>query len=190
MTRSRTTCLVAVAVAAGVLTLTSCGGGSGEPSDPDTAGASSSPTASESSVEPGTGEVAEINGAQLQPPSGWTVEVEDGSPIVSAPDDELDYSPGFGILNADVTLADNTEELATAATDTASDAKRLADVKFGGVTFFHIRRSNDTNTYDTYGTVIEDSEVTVAWTFINDLADAKQRDALINQAMSTFKFKG
>ena len=120
----------------------------------------------------------------------WTVEQEDGSPIVSAPDDELGYSPGFGILNADITLAENTEELATAATNGESGTKRLPNVKFGGVTFFHIRRGNDTNTFDTYGTVIGDSEVTVAWTFINEFANAEQRDELINQAMQTFKFEG
>lgn len=193
MTRSRTRPslrLATIASAAAVaLALTSCGGGSDEPSDPNTTVPPSSPAVSESSAGQDEGKVAEINGAQLQPPTGWTVEQKDGSPIVSAPDDEFDYSPGFGILNADITLAENTKELAK-ATSTESGAKRLPDVKFGGVTFFHIRRGNDTNTFDTYGTVIGDSEVTVAWTFINELANAEQRDELINEAMQTFKFNG
>jgi hypothetical protein len=164
-------------------------GGSGE--EPD--GTTSSPTAEESATStesPAESQVAEVNGAQLAAPADWKIEQAQSSRvIISAPKDDLGYSPGFALLDADVTLSENTEALA-ANTLQQPGAKRLADAEFGGVTFFHVREGNDTNTIDTYGAVIDGSAVTVAWTFLNDLASPKQIDELVNQVMPSFKFEG
>lgn len=138
---------------------------------------------------PAESQVAEVNGAQLTAPSGWKVEQGQARVIISAPKDDLGYSPGFGLLDADITLSESTQALAANAMK-RSGAKRLADVEFGGVTFFHVREGNDKNTFDTYGAVIGESQVTVAWTFINDFASPKQIDELVNQVMPSFKFEG
>lgn len=120
--------------------------------------------------------------------------MEDGSPVIGAPEDADGYSPGFGIVDAGTTLAADTDELATTALKilkgSKPDATRLPDVKYGGVTFYHLRSTNDVNSYDEYGAVIGDSDASVAWTFINDFASREQMDELINQVMPTFKFEG
>lgn len=108
---------------------------------------------------------------------------------IRAPEDDLGYSPGFGLLDADITLSEDTEALASNAMK-QQGAKRLPDVEFGGVTFFHVREGNDTNTFDTFGAVVDGSRVTVVWTFLNDLASPKQIDELVNQVMPSFKFEG
>jgi hypothetical protein len=169
--------------------LGACGGSDDGPSGtPSSSAAAESPSGEES---PSGSQVAEINGAQLEVPAGWEVEEAGARVNISAPEDDLGYSPGLAVFNADVTLADTTEDLATSAIDTAqSGAKRLPDVEFGGVTFFHLREGDDTNTFDTYGAVVDGSEVTVAWTFINDMATPKQIDELVNQVMPSFKFEG
>lgn len=163
-------------------------GGSGE--DPEGTPSSASATESASSAKsPDESHLAEVNGAQFTAPADWTVEQGQARVTISAPKDDGGYSPGFGLLDADLTLAESTEALASDTMKT-SGAKRLADVEFGGVTFFHVREGNETNTFDTYGAVIGDSEVTVAWTFINDFASPKQIDDLVNQVMPSFKFEG
>ncbi|MEI7055072.1 hypothetical protein WBG06_04585 [Nocardioides sp. CCNWLW239] len=120
--------------------------------------------------------------------------MEDGSPVIGAPKDADGYSPGFGVLDADMTLSANTDELATTALEilkgSKPDAKRLPDVEYGGVTFYHLRSTNDVNSYDEYGAVIGDSEASVAWTFLNEFASREQMDEMINQVMPTFKFEG
>lgn len=120
--------------------------------------------------------------------------MEDGSPVIGAPKDADGYSPGFGIVDAGLTLAANTDELAVTALKilkgSMPDAKRLPDVKFAGATFYHLRSKNDANSYDEYGTVIGESEASVAWRFNNTFASRKQMDELINQVMPTFKFEG
>ncbi|MBG6094183.1 hypothetical protein [Nocardioides luteus] len=134
--------------------------------------------------------MAEVNGAQLSAPAEWRVEPAQSSRmIISAPKDDLGYSPGFALLHANVTLSEDTEALAV-NTLKLPGAKRLADAEFGGVTFFHVREGNDTNTIDTYGAVVDGSAVTVTWTFLNDLASPKQIDDLVNQVMPSFKFEG
>ncbi|MGH3999306.1 MAG: hypothetical protein ACRDTJ_17825 [Pseudonocardiaceae bacterium] len=119
---------------------------------------------------------------------------EDGSPIVGAPKDADGYSPGRGILDANIAIAADTDELAASALKilkgSKPDAKRLPDVKYAGVTFYHLRSKDDVNSYDEFGAVIGASEASVAWTFINDFASRKQMDELINQVMPTFKFNG
>ncbi|MFJ9387413.1 hypothetical protein ACIRON_01240 [Nocardioides sp. NPDC101246] len=175
--------------------LTSCGAEDGGPSGPN---ATDSPSSSRSESPTTTGSgggTAEINGAQLQAPSGWEVRTEDGNPILNAPKDADGDSPGSGILDADITLAETTNELAKVSVKTLKaqgyeDLEQLADAKFGGVTFFHIRGKSGNRSYDQYGTVIDGSQVTVDWNFITALADRKQADSLINQVMPTFKFNG
>ena len=191
MTASRTTLAAARRLAAVVgsgaiaVALGACGA-SESPHEP----ASSAPVeeSTTSSQSPAETQVAEVNGAQLTAPSNWKVEQGQARVIVSAPKDDRGYSPGFGLLDADVTLAESTDVLASDVMKPG--AKRLADVEFGGAKFFHVRERDDTNTIDTYGTVVDGSEVTVAWTFINDMATPKQIDELVNQVMPTFKFKG
>lgn len=164
-----------------------CGGSGDEPDATPT-----SPTVKDSATSaesPAASQVAEVNGAQLTAPAEWKVEQGQARVIVRAPKDDLGYSPGFGLLDADITLSESTQALASNAMKQPG-AKRLADVEFGGVTFFHIREGNDTNTFDTYGAVIDGSRVTVAWTFLNDLATSKQIDELVNQVMPSFKFEG
>ena len=120
--------------------------------------------------------------------------MEDGSPVVGAPKDADGYSSGFGVFSADLTLSADTDELAVTALKilkgSRSDAKRLPDVKYAGVPFYHLRSKNDVNSYDEYGTVVGESEASVAWTFNNAFASRKQIDKLVNQVMPTFKFKG
>lgn len=120
--------------------------------------------------------------------------MEDGSPVIGAPKDADGYSPGFGVFDASLTLAADTDELAETALKilkgSKPEAKRLPDVEYGGVTFYHLRSTNDVNSYDEYGAVIGESEASVAWTFINDFASRAQMDELINQVMPTFKFEG
>ena len=199
MTRSRThshprlaTIVVATMIA---FTVTSCGSENDKPSGPDgTVSPSGSPSESPATTG-GVGGTAELNGAQLQAPSGWQVRTEDGNPILNAPKDADGYSPGSGILDADITLAETTGELAkvsekTLASQGYENLERLADTKFGGVTFFHLRGKSGNRSYDQYGTVIDDSQVTIDWNFTVALADRKQADELINQVMPSFKFEG
>lgn len=179
---------VAIVVSGVVAAAVGACGGSGDAPD----GTTSSQAAEESATStepPAESQVAEVNGAQFTAPSGWTVEQGQARVVISAPKDELGYSPGFGLLDADITLSEGTQALASNAMK-MSGAKRLADVEFGGVTFFHVREGNDTNTIDTYGAVIGGSAVTVAWTFINDFASPEQIDELVNQVMPSFKFEG
>lgn len=179
---------VAIVVSGVVAVALGACGGSGDAPD----GTTSSQAAEESATTtepPAESQVAEVNGAQFTAPSGWTVEQGQARVVISAPKDELGYSPGFGLLDADITLSEGTQALASNAMK-MSGAKRLADVEFGGVTFFHVREVSDTNTIDTYGAVIDGSAVTVAWTFLNDLASPKQIDELVNQVMPSFKFEG
>ncbi|GGU24382.1 hypothetical protein GCM10007979_23870 [Nocardioides albus] len=190
---SRRLALSAVSIVAAFV-LCSCGDAD-DPSGPETTSSPSSPEATESQAEPGSeGVVAEVDGAQLTAPDGWTVVMEDGSPVIGAPKDAGGYSPGFGVFDADMTLLANTDELAATALKVLKgsrpDAKRLPDVEFGGVTFYHLRSTNDVNSYDEYGSVIGDSEASVAWTFLNDFASREQIDEMINQVMPTFKFEG
>lgn len=139
---------------------------------------------------PAAPQLAEENGAQFMAPAGWKVEQAQSSRmIISAPKDDLGYSPGFALLDADITLSEDTEALA-ASTLKQPGAKRLTDAEFGGVKFFHVREGNDTNTIDTYGAVIDGSAVTVTWTFLNDLANPRQIDELVNQVMPSFRFEG
>ncbi|MBG6094184.1 hypothetical protein [Nocardioides luteus] len=77
-----------------------------------------------------------------------------------------------GILDADITLAETTNELAKVSMKTLEsqgyeNLEQLADAKFGGVTFFHIRGKSGNRSYDQYGTVIDGSQVTVDWNFIS-----------------------
>lgn len=192
MTASRTGLaarrFVAIVGSVVVATVVGACGGSGD--EPD--GTPSSPTAEESatsSESPAGSQLAQMNGAQFSAPAGWEVEETATRVKIRAPEDDLGYSPGFGLLDADITLSESTEALATNAMEQPG-AKRLSDVEFGGVKFFHIREGNGTNTFDTYGAVIDGSRVTVTWTFLNDLASPKQIDELVNQVMPSFKFEG
>jgi hypothetical protein len=182
-------CFVAIVVSGIIAAAVGACGRSGE--EPDVA--SSSPSAEESVTSaqpPAASQVVELKGAQLSAPAGWKVEQAQSSRItISAPKDDLGYSPGFALLDADITLSENTEALAANMLKQPG-AKRLTDAEFGGVTFFHVREGNDTNTIDTYGAVIDGSAVTVTWTFLNDLASPKQIDELVNQVMPSFKFEG
>lgn len=114
--------------------------------------------------------------------------------VLRAPKDADGYSPGSAIFDADITLSTNTDELAGTALKVLSaskpNAKRLPDVEYAGVTFYHLRSEDEVNSYDEYGAVIGDAEASVAWTFINEFASRKQIDELINQVMPTFKFEG
>ncbi|MEI7055071.1 hypothetical protein WBG06_04580 [Nocardioides sp. CCNWLW239] len=142
-----------------------------------------------STESPAASQVAGVNGAQLSAPADWKVEQAQSSRVmISAPKDDLGYSPGFGLLDASITLSENTEALA-ANVMKRPGAKRMPDVEYGSVPFFHVREGNDTNTIDTYGAVIDGSRVTVTWTFLNDLANPKQIDELVNQVMPSFKFE-
>lgn len=147
-----------------------------------------------SAEKPAEPQVVEVNGAQLQVPSDWSVTSPSKTEraTLNTPEDASGTSYGTGTFNADITLAEDTEELAKGRLKVAgSDAKRLPDVKFGGQTFFHIRELHGgVDSLDTYGTVIDGSEVTVAWGFNAKLATRKQIDGWINQVMPSFTFKG
>lgn len=135
-----------------------------------------------------------MNGAHIRVPSDWEVTAPSKTEraTLNTPVDSSGTSYGTGTFNADITLAGDTEELAEGRLKVAgSDAKRLEDVKFGGQTFFHIRELHGgVDSLDTYGTVIDGSEVTVAWAFNAELATREQIDGYINQVMPSFKFVG
>ncbi|WP_328528464.1 hypothetical protein OG984_22805 [Nocardioides sp. NBC_00368] len=139
--------------------------------------------------------MAETSGAQFKTPPDWTVRVEDGvTQVMGAPKDDQGNEPGFGLLDAGSTLALTTDELATESRNNVigdySKIERLQDVKFGGTTFFHIRGTGENRTYDLYGALVGDIQVTVSWSFGVEMASRKQIDAWINQVMPTFKFVG
>lgn len=192
MTRSRTgrVARLATAVVSAVTTAALAGCGSEEaPSDPQGPATSSSADATPA-AEP---QAVEVNGAQLQVPADWTVKGGGSQRAnLTVPEDESGTSYGTGVFNADVTLAADTEQLAKARADAAGgDAKRLPDVEFGGQSFFHLRELHGgVDSIDTYGTVINGSEVTVAWNFNAELATREQIDTWINQVMPTVTFKG
>lgn len=195
MTASRTgraARLTATIVAAlVVVVLGGCGG------DPEgTSGSETpSPSPTESPVpseQPDEAQVVEVNGAQLEVPADWIVTAPSTSEraTLGAPKDASGHSYGSGIFNADITLADDTEDLAESQSKVVPDAKRLPNAKFGGQTFFHFRELEGAESLDTYGTVIKGSEVTVAWGFNSKLATREQIDGYINQVMPSFKFVG
>ena len=176
-----------------VAVLAGCGSASDDPSktaDPSPSGVEST----DSAEQPPESQVVEVNGAQLQVPSDWEVTAPSKTEraTLNTPVDSSGTSYGTGTFNADITLAGDTEELAEGRLKVAGpDAKRLEDVKFGGQTFFHIRELHGgIDSLDTYGTVIDGSEVTVAWAFNAELATREQIDEYINQVMPTFKFVG
>lgn len=173
--------------------------GSGDPSGPEsTAGEAptQSPSASASATEPASDwKVAESSGAQFRTPPDWTVRVEDGvTQVMAAPKDDQGNEPGFGLFDAGSTLALSTDELATESRNNVigdySKIERLQDEKFGGTTFFHIRGTGENRTYDLYGALVGDIQVTVSWSFGVEMASRKQIDAWINQVMPTFQFEG
>lgn len=174
------------------------GCGSDDPSGTEsTAAGSPSGDASSSAAatEPAADwQVAESDGVQLKAPSDWDVKLEDGTRyILSTPKDENGYEAGFGTLMTGSTLAMSTDDLATTSREAVigdySKVERLDDVKFGGTTFFHIRGTGESRTYDLYGALLGDSEVSVHWSFAGD-TPRKEIDEYINQVMETFKFEG
>ncbi|MEU4451324.1 hypothetical protein AB0F44_08335 [Nocardioides sp. NPDC023903] len=170
------------------------GGCGGDPEGTsESATPSPSPTESTApSEQPGETQAVEVNGAQLEVPADWIVTAPSTSEraTLGAPKDASGHSYGSGIFNSDITLADDTEDLAESQSRVAPKAKRLADVTFAGQTFFHFRELEGAESLDTYGTVIDGSEVTVAWGFNSKLATREQIDEYINQVMPSFKFVG
>ncbi|NYI79876.1 hypothetical protein [Nocardioides panzhihuensis] len=172
--------------------LVGCGGAEGPSGSPR----SSTPPSAQASADASptaASRVVEVNGAQLRVPADWSVGGGGTQrATISVPEDESGTSYGTGVFNADITLASDTEELAMGRANVAGgDAKRLPDVEFGGQSFFHLRELHGgIDSLDTYGTVINGSEVTVAWGFNAELATREQIDGWINQVMPTFKFEG
>lgn len=189
---------VLVAVAAVVLVgvgVTGCGSDDPSGTESTAAGSPSGDASSSPATEPAADwQVAESDGVQLKAPSDWDVKLEDGSRyILSTPKDENGYEAGFGTLMTSSTLAMSTDDLATTSREAVigdySKVERLDDVKFGGTTFFHIRGTGESRTYDLYGALLGDSEVSVHWSFAGE-TPRKQIDEYINQVMETFKFEG
>ena len=135
-----------------------------------------------------------MEGAQFRAPSDWSVKMDGATYVFSSPKDSDGASVGSGIFDAGPTLAMNTDDLATETRGNVvgdyAKVERLQDVKFGGTTFFHIRGTGEVQSYDLYGTLVGDIQVTVAWYFNTKLATAEQIAAWINQVMPTFKFEG
>lgn len=172
--------------------LVGCGSTEGPSGSP---GSSTPPSVQPSAdaTPTGTPQAVEVNGAQLQVPADWSVKGGGTQrATLSVPEDTSGTSYGTGVFNADITLAADTEELAKVRANAAGgDAKRLPDVEFGGQSFFHLRELHGgVDSLDTYGAVINGSEVTVAWGFNAELATRQQIDGWINQVMPTFEFKG
>ncbi|MGY0387745.1 hypothetical protein ACWZJV_12305 [Nocardioides sp. WG-D5] len=174
------------------IALVGCGSAEGPSGSPNS---TVSPSGQPSTDATPTGEPQsiEVNGAQLQAPPDWSVKGGGAQrATLSTPENASGTSTGTAIFNADITLAENTEALAKVQANAAGgDAERLPDVKFGGQTFFHYRELHGgVDSLDTYGTVIDGSEVTVAWGFNAKLTTREQIDGYINQVMPTFKFVG
>lgn len=179
--------LAAITMAATAsVVLCACGGGSDGPSEPTSASPS---VTQETSDAAGESQVADLEGAQVTAPADWKVEFTDPHWIIDPPADDGGSAGGAVFDVDDVSLAEDTEELAVARLKAAgSDGKRLPDVKYGGVTFYHIREQTDVNRFDSYGALVDGSQVALEWTFIKDLASPEQIDRWIDQLMSTFKF--
>ncbi|NGN91596.1 hypothetical protein G5C66_02425 [Nocardioides sp. KC13] len=196
MSRSRTYPLfksmaALAALAALGVGLTACGNENPSGTEPTGSGAAS-PSETTSTEPASEWKVAELEGMQFKAPPDWSVSLEDGvSYVMGSPKDEQGYRAGRGIFNAGSSLALSLDELATTSRDNVigdySKVERLKDVTFGGTTFFHIRGSGEAQTYDLYGALVGDVEVSVAWSFNPDLATQKQIDGWINQVMPTFK---
>ncbi|TQL66641.1 hypothetical protein FB381_0505 [Nocardioides albertanoniae] len=135
-----------------------------------------------------------MEGAQLKAPADWDVRMDGATYVLSSPKDSAGASVGRGILDVAPTLALGTDDLATEAKGSAGGGykkvERLADEKFGRTPFFHIRGTGGSLTYDQYGAVVGDDQVTITWSFNPDLANPEQIDTWINQVMPTFKFTG
>lgn len=175
---------VVLAVAVGA-----CSGSGG-----DSGGTASPPASSEDSAmstESPAPSLAELNGAQFTAPADWKVEFTDPYWIIDPLADDGGSAGGAVFDVDDVSLAEDTEELAVARLKAAgADGERLSDVKYGGVTFYHIQEQTDVNRFDSYGALVDGSQVVLEWTFIKALASPEQIDGWIDQLMSTFRFEG
>lgn len=172
--------------------------GSGDPSGTESKG-SESPSSNQTPSAPSSApvadwKVAELEGAQFKAPADWEVKMKGATYVLSSPKQDDGASVGSGIFDAGPTLAMNTDELATETRGNVigkyTKVERLSDEKFGQTTFFHIRGTGEVESYDLYGTLVGDTQVTVAWYFNTKLATADQIATWINQVMPTFKFEG
>lgn len=175
-------------------TVWACGSDDRTRTEPTASGVAS-PSESASAEPASEWKTAELEGTQFKVPSGWDLSLEDGvTQVMAAPKDEQGNEPGFGLFDAGSTLAFSTDELATESRNNVigdySKIERLQDEKFGGTTFFHIRGTGENRTYDLYGALVGDIQVTVSWSFGVEMASRQQIDAWINQVMPTFRFEG
>lgn len=101
---------------------------------------------------------------------------------------------GRGIFGSSPTL-DSAEAIDGAAESALAfhksggmdNVKRLPDVKFGGIRFYHVRGENSAEWLDDYGTVNDSNLITVLWSFNRGMVNRDQADELINQVMPTFE---
>lgn len=188
--------VVVATVAATGAGLTACGAGDPSGKKPTESGSASpsNPKSSSPSSPASDQQIANLDGAQFSAPADWKVSKEGTTYVFGSPKDESGAGVGSGIFDAEPTLALSTEDLAKESQASLpgkyTKVERLKDENFGGTTFFHIRGSGESQTFDLYGALVGDIQVEVGWYFTAELATRKQIDVWINQVMPTFTFKG
>lgn len=199
-TRARTRHIVSTSVIAVVgllgVSLSACG--SADDPDEGTTTPSSSPSSeqSASSADPNAAwHTAADDGGQFLVPPDWAVEeIATGLALQAPSQREGGARVGRGIFGSSPTL-DSAEAIDAAAESALAfhksggmdNVKRLPDVKFGGIRFYHVRGENSAEWLDDYGTVNDSNLITVLWSFNRGMANRTQSDELINQVMPTFE---
>lgn len=133
--------------------------------------------------------------AELGAPPRWTV--TRGGGLIVAPDEigvepggvNFEVSPGIGGA-----VASEVNRIAGVAAHTLqasgyTQMRRMPNVTYGGVPFYHLRYTGDNYLHDEYGTVTSDAEkqITISWLFHPAAIDQAGADKIINQVMPTFR---
>lgn len=184
--------VIAATLVAALGLFAACGSSTNDPDGTESTGGpsqSSSPTES-------AGKTATLPGATFQVPADWDIQEEDGGLSMGAPGIDGGSSSGHAIFlagsfpyaepDANKTLAsDEARRLDRSSVE--KNVKRLPDVKLDGATFYHFQSEVDGGWHDWYGTIHNDSLVTVSWTFYKSDVNRKEATAFIDQVMPTFK---
>lgn len=182
---------IAVAATSTLLaSITACGGKTDSPgADPSSNASpatSASPTGSTAASQ-----VAALEGGQVLVPADWTFEDGGSGLILQPPKSSGGVRPGSGAFRSSSTLAYEDELDAAAEVDLESlggydRVQRLPDVRFGGVTFYHIQAEDDATWVDKFVAIHNGRQFSIRWLFTH-VIERKRATELINQVMPTFK---
>lgn len=183
--------LTVAALAAGA----GCGASSSNPPSahqPNTSHDASTAASSTSAKTPAGSTPAKIGKGELFLPEGWSAAAQNGRLNIDAPQGSYLTKPGTAAFASGATPRANTEEdakghLTTFRAGGYQNVKRLPDVTYGGVTFYHIQAENAGAWIDDFGAVHDGYATNVWWTFLRGVIDRKGTAKLIDQVMPTFK---